>query len=70
MATTWRLVRPCTRSSANSAFQAAAGAAGEALLAVGKELPWIGPIAFLIGGVVQAASDAKVSGGLDTLRPC
>ena len=35
-----------------------AGAAGEALLGVAKELPWIAPIAFLIGSVVQAAHDA------------
>ena len=29
-------------------------AAGEALLTVGKHLPWIAPVAFLIGAVVQA----------------
>ena len=40
-----------------------ANAAGSALLAVGKELPWIGPIAFLIGGVVQAAADVKALKG-------
>ena len=39
--------------------QSVAGAAGEALLGVAKELPWIAPIAFLIGSVVQAAHDAR-----------
>ena len=40
-----------------------AGAAGSALLAVGKELPWVAPIAFLIGGVVQAAADVHALKG-------
>lgn len=43
------------------------GAAGEALLAVGQHLPWIAPVAFLIGAVVKAAHDAHTLKG-DALK--
>ena len=36
----------------------AVGLAGEGLLGVAKDLPWIAPVAFLIGAVVKAAQDA------------
>ena len=35
-------------------------AAGEALLAVGAQLPWIAPAAYLIGAVVKAAHEVAV----------
>ena len=41
-----------------SPARGAARLAGEALLGVAKELPWIAPVAFLIGAVVKAAQDA------------
>ena len=37
----------------------AASAAGHALLELGKTLPWVAPVAFLIGAVAKAAHDAK-----------
>ena len=46
---------------------AAGSAAGEALLAVGQHLPWIAPVAFLIGAVVKAAHDVQVLKG-DALK--
>ena len=36
----------------------AVGLAGEGLLGVAKDLPWVAPVAFLIGAVVKAAQDA------------
>lgn len=44
-----------------------ASVAGEALLAVGQHLPWIAPVAFLIGAVVKAAHDVHVLKG-DALK--
>jgi hypothetical protein len=41
--------------------------AGEALLAVGQHLPWIAPVAFLIGAVIKAAHDVAVLKG-DALK--
>ena len=46
------------RNVAEGHISSAAGMAGEALLGVAKELPWIAPVAFLIGAVVKAAYDA------------
>ena len=37
---------------------AGVGLAGEGLLGVAKDLPWIAPVAFLVGAVVKAAQDA------------
>ena len=37
---------------------AAVDMAGEGLLGVAKDLPWVAPVAFLIGAVVKAAQDA------------
>jgi hypothetical protein len=50
---------PSLRSDVRSGLREVASAAGSALLALGKELPWVAPIAFLIGGVVQAAMDVQ-----------
>ena len=36
-----------------------AAGAGEALLSLGAQLPWISPCAFLIGAVIKAASQVR-----------
>jgi hypothetical protein len=45
----------------------AAAVAGEGLLAVAQHLPWIAPVAFLIGAAVKAAHDVKILKG-DALK--
>lgn len=54
---------PVSQSDVRNGLRDVAGAAGSALLSVGKELPWVAPIAFLIGGVVQAAADVHALKG-------
>ena len=51
------LVAGAANDGARGAMGEIAGAAGNALLAFGKELPWVAPIAFLVAGVVQASAD-------------
>ena len=51
------LVAGAANDGARGAMGEIAGAAGNALLAFGKELPWVAPIAFLVAGVCQAAAD-------------
>ena len=51
------VVAGAVNDGARSAMGEVAGAAGNALLAFGKELPWVAPIAFLVAGVVQASAD-------------
>ena len=57
------VVRTTTSDVVASTGTASASAAGEALLAVGAHLPWIAPVAFLIGAVVKAAHDVHVLKG-------
>ena len=60
------LAETATGDAANAAVELGKTAgqvletAGEALLELGKTLPWVAPVAFLIGAVVKAAHDAKV----------
>mmetsp|Transcript_8534 Transcript_8534/g.21511 ORF Transcript_8534/g.21511 Transcript_8534/m.21511 type:complete len:985 (-) Transcript_8534:253-3207(-) len=57
------IIAGAVNSDVRHALNDVAGAAGCALLSLGKELPWVAPIAFLIGGVVQAAADVRALKG-------
>ena len=51
------LVAGAVSSDARGGMGSAASAVGSALLAFAKELPWVAPIAVLIGGVATAAAN-------------
>ena len=51
------LVAGAVSSDARGGMGSAASAAGSALLAFAKELPWVAPIAVLIAGVATAAAN-------------
>ena len=57
------IIAGATDEGARSAM---GGTAGKALLTFAKELPWIAPIAFLVGGIIAAADN--VSGSSRTRR--
>ena len=69
------LAETATGDAANAAVELGKTAgqvletAGEALLELGKTLPWVAPVAFLIGAVVKAAHDVHVLKG-DALKFC
>ena len=55
------------QGAAGLVADSSSSAAGEALLAVASHLPWIAPVAFLIGSIVKAAHDVHVLKG-DALK--
>ena len=55
------IVSGVVSSDARHAYRDVAGAAGLALLDLGKELPWVAPLAFLIAGVVKVRHQMVVS---------